>query len=258
MVWCDGMSEWLPANQITEVKPFLAPVPPPIRRNPAPASPPLVLPPVPSVAPKPLYMGPALPSTGPTTTPHLNYYLIGGVVLLVLFLMALSGTFGSLFRNASPETTETEVTANSNAVMGGGGFDTLSVVSAESQAAAAAEKERQQKRAWNREHFMEYVTTYVNSGYSVGMLGGISNGTLTIQNKSGYRLENVVVLVTYYKPDGSSIDFRQVSLSTLAAHDEQQLGFPDSNRGVRAECEFVSLSAPGLDYTFGSQNEAAE
>lgn len=36
----------------------------------------------------------------------------------------------------------------------------------------------------------------------------------------------------------------------MAAHEEQQVAFPASDRGVRVDCQLMFLQAPGLQYEY--------
>lgn len=251
IVWHEGMSDWLPAKQISELS-HLFPAVPPIRR--APVGPPSI----PSSA-RTLDSGGTAPFAAPPATSQqsspgqasrLKYYLIGGGVLALLLLFA-SGLLGGFFQSEatySPAYTATEQAPTDAAIDANG--TPVESLAPEVNQEQVQQQEREAKRAWNREHFLEFFNVFVNPTYSVGTLGGISGGSLTVQNKSGYRLENVVVTVYYYKPNGETINARSLEIGSMAAHEEQQVPFPNSDRGIRVDCQLFSLTAPGLEYEY--------
>lgn len=218
LVWYEGMSEWLPANELAEIRLLITVVPPPIRRTAQAGLPPIqaIPPPVPVL--KPVYIAPPAANVASVAKARLKYYFLGGGALLLVIGVLFSGVLGHFFQSdssyaASIETTTTE-TVGTSIMPDSSATNDAFAGSAQAQDAEQVQQQiavgREQKRAWNREHFLEFFKVFINPNYSIGTFGGISDGSLTVQNNSGYRLENVTVDVTFYKPNGAIIDTKSV------------------------------------------------
>ena len=186
------------------------------------------------------------------------FLLGGGAVVILLLLVAFRFSQGSDIPGAAPGAVASAASATSPYSVADSPSRTIDPAA---ELAAAQEKARQaeaalvaerreQKRAWNREHFMEYVSATVLPGYEVGTFGGISGGYVQLNNSSGYRLQNVLIAVQYVKASGDIYKTEYVSVDHLAPHQTTTQAVPECGRGVRLDCALYQLAAPGLDYTF--------
>lgn len=261
LIWHEGITDWQPANKIEELWALMTPTLPPIRR----------------VSPPPISNH---QSVQDKKTPFNNlsssletsnilddqskrkYYLIGGSIILLLLLL-FSGVLGNLF-HGTPTSKSLDNTINSTGVANTIETTPTSIRDSNNINYANSNEnnkliqaDREQKRAWNRKHFLEYVGVSVKS-YSSSPFGGISNGIFTLRNQSGYRLQNIVVMMNYYKPNGQVINTESVEIEIVAAHETREVFFPSSSRGIRADCYLVSLDAPGLNYHYNFYEQESD
>lgn len=267
LVWHEQMTDWQLATAVPEVQALLPKLPPALPKMP-PALPksPTQLPQAPSSPPiggttvtarKPLSTGAGSPALRGFQSKRTWFFLGGGAALVLLLLVAFrfsqssssSGAAAGGARDLSAASV-TDASATADAAT-----DPAAAIAAaeekarQAQEALAAER-REQQRAWNREHFMNYVSANVLPGYEVGTFGGISGGYVQFSNNSGYRLQNVVIAVQYIKASGDVYKTEYVPIDHLAAHQTTTQAVPDCGRGVQLRCAVYQLAAPGLDYSF--------
>ncbi|MDO7876367.1 DUF4339 domain-containing protein [Hymenobacter sp. ASUV-10] len=257
MIWHEGMPDWQPAIVVSEVHALLPKLPPPLRKSP---------PPIPqnssahnSIPSAPTYKTPIY--TPPLTQkksavlPDRKLWIIGGgtVAALVAFLLLTSGVLRTpSISYVEPVTTTTQP------------FPSVDDAALQAQQAAEAEKARlaqveierkEQQRAWNRQHFLEYLAVDMLP-YTPGTFGGISNAYFQFNNKSGYRLRNNVIAVNYFKANGGLYTTRYVLMNRVDAHATVTWPIPNTDRGTRVYCSIHHIEAPGLEYVYDAQQEA--
>ncbi|MFN2458762.1 MAG: hypothetical protein ABR502_11220 [Chitinophagaceae bacterium] len=81
------------------------------------------------------------------------------------------------------------------------------------------------------------------SEYTVGLLGGIRDLKLTINNRSPFKIEKVTVEVTYLKPNGETLKKESHSARTIAAKSTKTIIVPDTDRGVDATFRITNISS---------------
>jgi len=262
LVWHEQLTDWQPATAVPEVQALLPKLPPALPKTP-PVLPAAAAPPASRTPPASLPAPAARPATSaPTVTgPTLRggrssrtWFMLGGAAALVLLVLLAfqfshsspsAGGGGSMASAASAADAPaaTEVTDPAAAIA-------LAEEKARQAQEALAAERREQQRAWNREHFMNYVSATVLPGYEVGTFGGISGGYVQFSNNSGYRLQSVLVAVQYIKASGDVYKTEYVTIDQLAAHQSVTRAVPDCGRGVRLDCAVYQLAAPGLDYAY--------
>jgi hypothetical protein len=181
--------------------------------------------------------------------------MLGGAAALVLLVL-----LAFQFSHSSPSAGgggNAAVASAADAPAGGDAADPAAAIALAEEKARQAEEalaaeRREQQRAWNRAHFMDYVSATVLPGYEVGTFGGISGGYVQFSNNSGYRLQSVLVAVQYIKASGDVYKTEYVTIDHLAAHQSVTRAVPDCGRGVRLACAVYQLAAPGLEYTYGA------
>ena len=274
MVWHQDLTDWQPAVAVAEVNALLPKLPPPLPRMP----PPLVaahtgdaLNDSPINAKRTVVS--ALPPQSPQASPDyattstkasptkalagkMWWAISAGAICLIALVAWLISTRNQSWGAASgsPDVMEAVGSSTADAAQAQQAAAQAQQAAAQAQqaadadAAAAAQKEAQ--RAWNREHFMEYVTATMLPGYSVGTFGGISNGYFQLTNDSGYRLQNVLVAVRYIKADGNIFTTDYITVEKLAGHSSTVQAISDTERGTSVYCSLARLEAPGLDFQY--------
>jgi hypothetical protein len=82
--------------------------------------------------------------------------------------------------------------------------------------------------------------------YKVGLLGGIRNLTMSLQNDSRYMLDKVTVEVKYLNPDGKVISTEQLYFQNVQAGNEASLQVNKSKRGVNVDYMITNIECKAL------------
>ena len=90
---------------------------------------------------------------------------------------------------------------------------------------------------------LKKLVKLTGSEYSVGLLGGIEDLSLTVANNSCHPLERVVIEVKYYKANGKTISTEEHNLFNVAPGTEKILEVPQNNRGVKVEYRIVGVES---------------
>jgi len=96
-----------------------------------------------------------------------------------------------------------------------------------------------------RNNIANYVTAE-RSGFKYSELGGISELSITVKNRTAFMMDNVKVKISYIKANGGVWMDQYVDFPYLNANSEQTLPAPNSQRGVSVEYEIVSIKSTAL------------
>ena len=100
-----------------------------------------------------------------------------------------------------------------------------------------------------RENWMEYVTTG-NNQYLYSDLGGISQLEISVSNNSPYKLDEVLVLVSYIKVSGEIYKNETMHFIEVEPNTEITMPAPDSPRGIRIEHTIMNLQSTAMGLYF--------
>jgi hypothetical protein len=78
--------------------------------------------------------------------------------------------------------------------------------------------------------------------YKRGSFGGISNLQMTVNNNSGYILDEVIIEIKYLKPSLESLKKETIRFSYVAPNGTMTIKVPDSKRGIK-----ISYSITGIN-----------
>lgn len=265
MIWHEEMTDWQPASTVASVSALLPKLPPPL---------PGTLPPPAkngttrsNISPAPALRATASAnkfSSPAVATATRKWWALGGGAVVIITLLVTGFIYKSESNAAELRATQELQSAavSQQATEAQQSAEVQQAVEAQQSAEAQRATEAQQaaeaeqraaKRAWHREHFLEYVAVDVLPNYSVGTFGGISNGYFQFTNNSGYRLRNVVVAINYIKSDGGLYTTNYLTIDELAPHTPTTQAIPDSQRGIRVYGDIDHLEAPGLEYVYDAQ-----
>lgn len=116
----------------------------------------------------------------------------------------------------------------------------------ESASEAAAKAARQR---WRK------LITITNSNYGIGLLGGIKDLSVLVNNRTDFMLDEVEAKVTYIKASGDVWKTKLVKLSAVPAQDSKEISLPDVSRGKKVKVSLHKLvsNAMGLHYSDGEK-----
>jgi hypothetical protein len=84
------------------------------------------------------------------------------------------------------------------------------------------------------------------SDYKVGLLGGIRNLTMTLQNDSRYLLDKVTVELKYLNQNDKIIDTEQLSFQNVQAGNASSLQVNKTKRGIKVEYQITKIECKEL------------
>ena len=84
------------------------------------------------------------------------------------------------------------------------------------------------------------------SDYNVGLLGGIRNLKMTLQNDSRYTLDKVTVEVKYLNQNGKIISTEQLYFQNVQAGNAASLEVNKSKRGVKVDYQVTNIECKEL------------
>jgi DNA-binding NarL/FixJ family response regulator len=90
--------------------------------------------------------------------------------------------------------------------------------------------------------FLAFATIHINN-YRVNKAGGISNIKLTVQNKTSYTLNLVVVKVRYFLSDSSLFKTEFVNFKNIPPLSSKVVEAPKSLRAARVRCRITAVKS---------------
>jgi hypothetical protein len=219
-VWTTGLNEWTSAASVAALQHLIdgsAPPPPPI-----PGSPP------------PVY---TLPSTKPKKNKSASVYVavlasVIIVVVLAAFLLHsnqqqahLADQLGSVQQNLAAKNDEEQ--------------------RSKEQAAAI-----ETSKMFTRNNWKELIAITGRQSKIDETFGGISDITITITNNTSYPLDELEVLVSYIKENGTPFKTETVAYHNIAPHSTQTIAAPDSPRGTALEQRIISTRSTALNFCY--------
>lgn len=92
-----------------------------------------------------------------------------------------------------------------------------------------------------------------HDGYSIGILGGISDLTVVVANNTDYLFDQIDIAVEYIKADGYLYATEIVSFAYLGAHDSARLRAPDKDRGTSVQVRVYAAKSSELEYCYDEE-----
>lgn len=96
-----------------------------------------------------------------------------------------------------------------------------------------------------RENIYDYVKVG-NSAYNYRLVGGISNLSLTLNNVSGYMIDDVKVKLSFIKADGGLWKDIIVDFTYIENNHTNTISIPDEPRGISIRYQIESIKSTSL------------
>lgn len=160
--------------------------------------------------------------------------LAGGLVLFSLFLA--KGI--NAFRSSGDNTAGSGKKGGINLKKGSPLQRALNYVAAnlDSLRLEAARKKAKPK------NLKKYITLSAND-YEVGFFGGISNLKLAVTNKSDFKIDKVMVEVSFLKPNGEVVKKQRLTVKSIPANGKKSITVPSTSRGVKVKYRIISIQS---------------
>lgn len=95
------------------------------------------------------------------------------------------------------------------------------------------------------EEISSKITLKAND-YNVGFLGGVRNLIITLQNNSGYMLNQVTVEINYLNSSGNILKTDQINFQSVKAGDAAEIKVAKSKRGVKVNYHITHIESKAL------------
>lgn len=256
-IWYEGLSEWITAEKVDELKELFSAIPPPYITS------------TPPQFSKTKESNTPPPFTEINTSEYMNefpeepqkkkwiFWTIGiAAVLLIAFL---------IFQNKSAKEKvdviiqQTEATQNNVDSMQAAQKQLIDKNDPDYQALVASakqEKENQNKAAELEEkmknlrnNWSYYISTTRNE-YTYREIGGIYDLKITVTNDTEYEINEVVVNVDIIKGNGVILKTEQLTFYNILPRSSKTLSSPDNNRGKSINYHFEKIYSKELNFCY--------
>ena len=233
-VWYEGLTEWITAEQVPELNVLLQ-SPPPFHSERLSVPPPFTV-----ATPTPTYA-----SFEPQKRSYKMPILIAGVVVL--------GIVGWLMYNNQSQASQLEVQSTQIETQS----TQLQQIQQEQQ--AKEEKKRQINDALTKKN-MEYRKNFTNyigvarHNADISDWGGMESFSIWVANKTDYILDEVEVLVTYMKDNGSVYKTETITYYNVPPSSEIAEVAPGSSRGTAIYTEITKIHSKKMHFCYPINN----
>lgn len=100
------------------------------------------------------------------------------------------------------------------------------------------------RKKWNK------LITATNSNYGIGFLGGIKDLSVSINNRSGYPVDEAIVKVTYIKANGDIWKTKLITVQGIPAHDNKEQSVPDVGRGKKVKVSLNKVVSKKMKFSY--------
>lgn len=106
--------------------------------------------------------------------------------------------------------------------------------------AAAAPAAKDDAARATRLHWNKLITV-TNSNYGIGLLGGIKDLSVIVNNRTDYPLDEVVAKVTYFKAGGGVWKTKLITLHAVPPQESKDQPVPDAGRGKKVKVSLYKV-----------------
>lgn len=105
------------------------------------------------------------------------------------------------------------------------------------------------QQKYYRQNWENYIQLSLNK-YKTGLLGGVHNLKIIVNNKTDYTLDQVAVQVQYFRSNGKLFKTETVTANSLSPQKQKQLPAPDSRRGMSIKAHFVKITSREMNFCY--------
>lgn len=100
------------------------------------------------------------------------------------------------------------------------------------------------RQRWNK------LITVSNSNYGIGVLGGIKDLSISVRNRSEFKVDLAVVKVTYFKPNGEVWKSKLVEIKGIPPRETAHQLIEDVNRGKRVKVSLQKIVSSEMNFSY--------
>lgn len=112
------------------------------------------------------------------------------------------------------------------------------------------------RKKYFRQNWKNYIHVSLNN-YNTGLLGGVKNIKMIATNDTEFPLDNVVVLLQYFRSNGKLFKTEKITLDNIKAKSSKSVSAPDSRRGMSLKLKLERITSQGMNFCWSSAKKAA-
>ncbi len=112
------------------------------------------------------------------------------------------------------------------------------------------------QRTYYRHNWKQFITV-TTSDYRTGLLGGIKDLDIVVQNQSEYPVDNVVVKVTYLKSKGKVFKTEEYAIKNISAKGRGSVKASNSRKGMKVEVALKSITSQAMNLCWSKDKKVA-
>jgi hypothetical protein len=225
LIWYEGLNGWVNIGDCEDLRHLVGTMSTPALDSGTPHS-------LPNLTP---------PLTKKTKVKGGNRKYVIMALLLFLILMALIAYYFNS-RIDKTENVVPPVVADTVVIV-----DTAILDSSLMREKAAIEKTRLETEMKTYRMNWEKFITAVPNDYKQKEIGGIDDLKVIVRNNSPYKIDNLVVKVSYVKANGDNYQTEMMEFDNIDANGSKELFAPKSDRGVKVSCSIMSVKSTAMN-----------
>lgn len=233
LIWYEDLPGWVNIGDCAELRHLIGTMSTPSVDDPVPKSLPNLTPP----------LGPIEPVKS-----NRKYIFIAASLFVVLLILA-TVYFNSRVKPGESTTPVAADTATTHK-------DTVAVVDSNAlkeaaikEMAAKAEEKKVYRKNWEK-----FIIAKPNE-YTQREIGGIDDLKVIVSNNTPYKIDNLMVKVSYVKANGEAYQHEVMEFDNIEANENKELFAPKSDRGVKVTCAIISVRSSEMNFCINKEDK---
>lgn len=112
------------------------------------------------------------------------------------------------------------------------------------------------QKKYYRQNWKNYIHVSLNN-YKTGFLGGVKDIQVKVDNDTEFSLDNLLVLVQYYRANGKLFKTEPVNLNSVKAKSSISAPAPDSRRGMSVKIALQRITSQEMNFCWSADKKAS-
>jgi hypothetical protein len=104
-----------------------------------------------------------------------------------------------------------------------------------------------ERRAYYRRNWQQFIAVTAGD-YRTGLLGGIKDLNITVNNQTEYALDNVVVKVEYMRNNNEIFKTEQYTISNIPEKGTRSIAASNSRKGSKVNVKLLSITSQPMNF----------
>lgn len=112
------------------------------------------------------------------------------------------------------------------------------------------------RKKYFRQNWQNYIHVSLND-YKTGLLGGVKDIKVTAVNDTEFPLDNVVVMVQYFRSNGKLFKTEHLTINDVQAKASKSITAPDSRKGMSLKIKLDRITSQAMNFCWSSSKKVA-